>query len=177
MVSARNQNIVQWLLVFVILVMLNVVAQFIRLRADLTADKRFTLSESTKELLRSLDDRLLVKVYLEGEFPSGFRRLRNETRLLLDEFRTLNDNIEFQFINPSESREENERLEVYQQLAEKGLEPTRLQSNEGDSKKEQLVFPGALLYYQNREQGVMLLKSRMGAFSRWNLNWPIPFGR
>lgn len=160
--SSRNQNIVQWLLVFIILVMLNVVAQFIRLRLDLTADKRFTLSESTKELVRSLDDRLLIKVYLEGEFPSGFRRLRNETRLLLDEFRTLNDNIEFQFINPSESREESERLEVYRQLAEKGLEPTRLQSNEGDSKKEQVVFPGALLYYQNREQGVMLLKSRMG---------------
>jgi ABC-2 type transport system permease protein len=50
-----------------------------------------------------------VKVYLDGELPAGFRRLRDRTRETLDEFRALSGNrIEYEFINPSDQPDEKE---------------------------------------------------------------------
>ena len=89
-------------LAIVIMIMLNYVGSFVFHRFDLTTEKRFTLSPATKTLLGKLNDVVYVKVYLEGDFPAGFKMLRNETKEMLDEFRTYsNDNIEYEFINPS----------------------------------------------------------------------------
>ena len=63
-----------------LLVMLNYVGSFVFHRFDLTTEKRYTLSDVTKNLLKNLDDVIYVKVYLEGDFPAGFKRLRNETK-------------------------------------------------------------------------------------------------
>jgi ABC-2 type transport system permease protein len=76
-------------------------------------------------------------VYLDGEFPAGFKRLARETREMLDEMRAYNPNIEYEFINPSESSDNLERQRIHQQLVEKGLNPTDLQvkTKDGTSKK------------------------------------------
>ena len=48
---------------------------------------------------RDVDSPLIIDVFLEGEFPSEFRRLRNETQQLLEEFTVSNPNVKFEFIN------------------------------------------------------------------------------
>ena len=65
----------------IILILLNFVASFLFHRFDLTSEKRYTLSDATKKLLSELDDVVYVKVYLEGDFPSGFKRLRNDLKV------------------------------------------------------------------------------------------------
>ncbi len=71
-------------------------------RLDLTAEQRFSLSDSTKTILRELDDIVYVQCYLEGDnFPAGIKRLRNETREMLNEFRAYGGtNFEYEFIDP-----------------------------------------------------------------------------
>ena len=71
-------------------------------RWDLTAEKRYTLSESTISILKNIKKPLKVDVYLEGDFPASFRQLQSETKFMLEEFRRINPNIDFQFINPIE---------------------------------------------------------------------------
>ena len=94
------------------LLMLNYVGSFVFHRFDLTSEKRYTLSDATKELLKNLDDVVFVKVYLEGDFPAGFKRLRNETKEMLDEFRAYSDNnIEYEFINPSDNPDKKQQNE------------------------------------------------------------------
>lgn len=100
-------------LTIIVLILLNFVGSFVFHRFDLTSEKRYTLSDATKKLLSNLNDVVYVKVYLEGEFPAGFKRLRNETKEMLDEFRTYsNDNIEYEFINPSANPDKKQRDEV-----------------------------------------------------------------
>jgi len=74
-----------------------------------------------KRHLRNLDDVVYFKVYLQGDFPAGFKRLRNETMEMLDEFRAYSDNIQYEFINPSSGSDKKERNSVYQLLIQRGL--------------------------------------------------------
>ena len=82
--SSKSISLTQFVIALVILVLLNWLNNFVFHRFDLTSEKRYSLSPATKDLLKNLDDVVLVKVYLEGEFPAGFRRLRNETKEMLD---------------------------------------------------------------------------------------------
>ena len=65
---------------------------------DLTKDKRYTLSETTTNILAKIDNQILIKVYLEGDFPSEFKRLQVETQQYLEELAAENSNIKIHFI-------------------------------------------------------------------------------
>jgi ABC-2 type transport system permease protein len=166
----KRSNIIQLLLGLLIIVLLNVIGSFLFTRLDLTAERRYSLSDATKKMLRNLDDVVYFKVYLDGEFPAGFKRLRNETREMLDEFRAYSDNIQYEFINPSGNPDKRERKNLYQQLVTAGLNPTTLNVKTKDGTSQQVVFPGALITYKNRELPLELLNSQMGVAPEQVLN-------
>jgi ABC-2 type transport system permease protein len=152
-------QLVYWLL---IISSVNIIAQYFYTRFDLTSEKRYTLAPATKDLLKNLDEYVFFKVYLEGDFRAGFKRLRNETREMLNEFRAYSKFVEFEFVNPSASENEEERNEVFQLLIEKGLQPTNVHMNDKEGSSEKLIFPGAIVSYMNSETSVDLLKNQMG---------------
>ncbi len=145
-----------------IIVLVNVIGYYVFTRFDLTSEKRYTLSDQTKKLLVDLDDIIFFEVYLEGDFPAGFKRLRKETKEMLDQFRAYSDYIQYEFINPSSSTDERERNDVYQRLMERGLSPTDLQVKTSDGSSQQIIFPGAVVSYKNNELPMELLLTQMG---------------
>lgn len=154
-----------------IIVLLNFVASFVFHRFDLTTEKRYTLSPATKKLLSTIDETVYVKVYLDGDFPAGFKRLRNETKEMLDEFRAYsNNNIEYEFINPSENPDKAQQNELYKQLYDRGLQPTPLEIKDDNGTTEQVIWPGALVSYKGHETPWNLLKTQMGTSSEGQLN-------
>ncbi|NOR86589.1 MAG: gliding motility-associated ABC transporter substrate-binding protein GldG, partial [Bacteroidales bacterium] len=157
-----RSNILQLIYGLVIIIALNIIGNYVYTRFDLTSEKRYTLSNATKEMLKDLDEYVFFKVYLEGDFPAGFKRLRNETKEMLNEFRAYSSFVEFEFVNPSENSDEEERNKAYQVLVEKGLQPTNLQVSNKDGNSEQLIFPGALVNYLNKESSLDLLKTQLG---------------
>lgn len=158
----------------VILILTNYIGSFVFERFDLTSEKRFTLSETSKHLADDLDDIVFVKVYLEGEFPAGFKRLRDETKEMLDEFRAYsNGNIQYEFINPSENSDKKVRDEIYKQLYKSGLRPTDLKAKNEDGFTNKIIWPGALFTYKGQELPVQLLKSQIGAGAENMLNGSI----
>ncbi|MGM0648222.1 MAG: gliding motility-associated ABC transporter substrate-binding protein GldG [Bacteroidota bacterium] len=158
----RKQNITQLLLGLVIIALINLIGHFYFTRIDLTAEKKYTLSKTTKELVKSFDDYVTFTVYLDGEFPSGFKKLKRETREMLNEFHAWNNNIQFEFIDPTTEVDEADRNNFYAELNRKGLEPTTIQTGDNTKQSQQVLFPGALVTYKsNREVAVNLLESRM----------------
>ena len=144
--------------------LLNFTGSFIFDRFDLTEEKRYTLSEATTDQLQNLDEILFVRVYLEGNLPTEFRELRDATKEMLDEFRAYSgENIHYEFINPSASPDEKERVEVYKELTRQGLQYTNIRMQAGDKTSEQIIFPGAILSFRGRETAIQLLKSVAGA--------------
>jgi len=169
--NVRQNSILQLSLGAVVIILLNVIASFVFTRLDLTSEKRFTLSPATKEMLKGLHDVVYVKVYLEGDFPAGFKRLRNSTRETLDEFRVYaGENLQYEFIDPSASKDVKERNKLYQQIASLGIQPTNLEVREKGGSSEKIIFPGAVLYYRNKPVAAQLLKDQAGASPEEMLN-------
>ncbi|MFN7115334.1 MAG: gliding motility-associated ABC transporter substrate-binding protein GldG [Saprospiraceae bacterium] len=127
---------------------------------DLTEDKRFTLTDATRNLLRNLDDVVYIKVLLDGEFPAGFKRLQNATQELLDDYRAQSGFIEYDFEDPSRGslKEVNERREQY---IKEGLRPVSLQVKDNNERSTQVIFPYAQIYYKGRVTNVNLLENQV----------------
>lgn len=162
MVNRRKRDLNILILALTGIVILNVLSSFFFTRIDFTAEKRYTLSEITKNILADLDDEVQVTVYLEGEFPAGFKRLRNSTADLLRDFKTYsNANLKFDFVNPL-SGDQKSQEDAYQLLIEKGIEPTNLSVKTEDGMSQKIIFPAALITYKGRQIPVKLLQSRSG---------------
>jgi ABC-2 type transport system permease protein len=159
--NRKRQHLIQLGGVILVLILINLISSMVFSRFDLTSEKRYTLSPSTKKILKNLDDIVFFKVYLEGEFPAGFKRLQRETKELLDEFRAHNKNIQYEFINPSANENVKERNDTYRLLMEQGLQPTNLQVKTKSGMDQQVIFPGALVSYRERQVAVELLDAQM----------------
>lgn len=159
--NIRRQNYLQLLLVIVIVIVVNIVGDVWFTRFDLTSEKRYTLSPSTKTILTNLNDIVFFRVYLDGDFPAGFKRLRRETKELLDEFRAYNKEIQYEFINPSESEDASERNNTYKLLMQQGLQPTNLQVNTKNGMEQKVIFPGAIITYREKEAPIELLDAQI----------------
>ena len=170
--NLKKNQIISFLVTVVIVVVINVIGSYVFTRFDLTSEKRYTLSPTTKEILNKLDDYVYFKVYLEGDFPAGFKKLRRETKEMLDEFRAYSKYIDYEFINPSESTDAAERNDTYKQLYQAGLNPTDVVVKNSDgSSKQMVIWPGALVSYRNNtEIAIDLLENQLGQSSENALN-------
>ena len=169
--NIKKQSLLQLILLVSILVLLNVLSRFVFSRVDMTQEKRFTLSSSSKQLSKDLKDIIFFKIYLDGDLPPGFNRLKNSLKELLDEFRVYSgDNIEYEFIDPSASSDEKEKMQLYKQLAGKGLIPTNLEQKDQAGQSQKIIFPGAIVTYRSKEYPLQILKSKMGSSPEQMLN-------
>lgn len=145
----------------VVLVVINVIGALTYTRFDFTQDKRYTLSKSTVGIVDNVQELLIVDVFLKGNFPLEFRRLQNETKQLLEEIQSRNENIKFRFIDPNE--EGVNKAETLEQLYEYGLKPVTITVTDKGAQSQQLVFPWALVSQGEKVARVQLLKNMMGA--------------
>lgn len=132
----------------IVLILLNIFNQRLYTRIDLTSDKRYTLASVTKEVINKIDKQLLIKVYLEGDFPSEFKRLQIETRQFLEELSANNSLIKIQFIRPDNQREK---------LIKAGMIPSQLTVKEDGILSNAIIFPWAEISYKNKISKVSLL--------------------
>ena len=142
------------------LIIVNVLGHRVYKRFDLTQDHRYTLSEAAIHTLDSVDSPLIIDVFLEGEFPSEFRRLKTETQQLLEEFALHSDQVKINFINPiadDASRDNN-----IQMLVQRGLQPFQITIKESGKSSQELIFPWALASYHDQTVKIPLLKNKIG---------------
>ncbi|MFC7775389.1 gliding motility-associated ABC transporter substrate-binding protein GldG [Flavobacterium sp. GCM10027622] len=145
----------------IVLLLINIVGHFFFHRFDLTADKRYTLSDTSLEILKKAKEPVYIDVFLEGNFPAEFKRLQSETKQILDEFKAYNSNIVYQFVNPLENPDEADA--IMNSFLERGLTPIKITVDEKGKQSEEVVFPWAIITYKNKSTKVALLKNRLGA--------------
>lgn len=167
----KKRDMTMVILTVGILVLINFICSFVFKRFDLTSEKRYTLSESTKKLLKSLDDVVYIKVYLQGDFNPSFTRLKNETRELLDEFRAYSDgNLEYELVNPLESGNKEEIDKIEKQLYDKGILPEQVIDRNNQKTSETLIWPGAIITYKGKESVWQIFKRQVGYEQEQSIN-------
>lgn len=141
-------------------------------RIDLTAEKRFTLSPQTKQLLRNQENPLSVTVYLDGDLNMGFLRLKNATANLLHEMDVYaTHGIDVTYKNPSLASSQKERQANYAALESKGLRPTVVHDRDSEGQMQQkVIFPWAVVATPTDTIPVLLLKNISGKMGEDNLN-------
>ena len=168
--NIKRNEILSLIITLVIIVLVNIIGSFVYTRFDLTSEKRYTLSDTSKDILRNLDDYVYFRVYLEGEFPAGFKKLRKETKEMLDEFRAYSKFIDYEFINPSESDDPTERQETYKVLWQNGLDYIYETVQTKNGLQQVMIWPSILLSYRDKEMPVKILTGQSGESRETILN-------
>jgi ABC-2 type transport system permease protein len=161
--SLKFQSMLQLAMVTAIVVILNLLLNPYFFRIDLTKEKRYSLGDASRNLAAKVTEPLYVKVFLEGEFPAGFKRLSRATREMLDEFSAYSHgNIQYEFIDPFVNADAKKTEDIILELGNKGLQPTNVQIKKEDECAQKILIPGALMYYKGKEFSMNLLKSQFG---------------
>ncbi len=170
--SNKNKSLIQFVVSVISIILIGYISTFFFFRIDLTSEKRYTLNPVTKETLRNLNDIVNIKVYLDGELPIGFKRMRRELKETLDEFKVYGGNkFHYEFINPSASANQKERDALFRDLYNKGIEPTNVQeSNPKGGSSQRIVFPGAIISFMGKEAPLNLLNNNPNISGEENIN-------
>jgi ABC-2 type transport system permease protein len=171
----KRIHILQLAISLAIILFINIIGSFLFTRIDLTEEKRYSLSGETRDILQSLDDVVYARIYLEGELPLGFSRLRTAIAELLDDFRAYSPRyLQYEFIDPAADPDPRIRNNVFTELFDAGLQPTNAQVRAKDgSLSQKIVFPGAILSYGETEVAINLLKNNPGLPGEVNLQQSI----
>jgi len=157
-------SILNILLLLAVLIIINVIASRYYGHWDLTEDKRYSLTEPTKDLLQSVDEEIYIQVLLEGTFPAGFKRLKENTSDLLEEFNSYSGNLDIQFIDPSAGSVEQIN-QTREQLSKDGIRPQNLSFMDGDELTNKLIYPYAIFRKGQKSIAVNMLEPQSAGMS------------
>lgn len=158
----------------VLLLLLNLLSSHFFFRLDLTEDKRYTIKEPTKDLLRELEGTVYVDVYLSGDMPAGFERLQTAIRETLEEFEVYaGPRLQYNFVDPLAAKSRQAQTKFLEELAAKGVQATDVFDTEDGKRISRRLVPGAVLSYKGQEKGVLFLKGNQALGPDEQLNQSI----
>lgn len=143
----------------------------IGMRADLTEDKRYSLTNATKQLLTNVDSVIEIDVFLTGNLPADYKKLSVATKELLEEFTSISGNlIRVKFEKPGEEiSNDTAKAMLYDSLARLGVVFERTEVTNTDESTSQLIIPSALVKYGNRKPIAIDLRSSRRVFKQYNV--------
>ena len=160
-ISAKQLGLIEFGVVVAAVVFINVIGTYVFARLDLTSDHRYSLTQSTKQLLKDVDEPILFRVYLDGnDLPAEFKRLRNETKEMLNQFRAYNHNVEYEFFNPGTIEDDKQRNELYKDLVQHDIQPSTIHQKSANGVQQLVIIPAAEITYKGNKSYVQLLQSQ-----------------
>lgn len=129
-------------------------------RLDLTAEKRYSITNVSKTLVRNLEKPVNITLYLDGELNTGFRKFQKSIVEKIADYNAYSSQlINLTVFDPYEITDAKRRDELFSELIAKGLQPTNIHQNTAKGTITQLVFPGVLIEYGDKHLSVNLLQN------------------
>jgi gliding-associated putative ABC transporter substrate-binding component GldG len=167
--KGAKKNTVWWIGLLAGLFVINFVASKFHSRFDLTEERRYSLTQTTKDLVRNLQSDVVIDVFLKGDFPSGFRKLSNSTQEFLSVVKEINPaRIQYRFISPDEEARNGKTWS--DSLRSAGVEPINLSVQVKAGEENKSIFPYALLHANGQTEVVNLFPSSKRNISVDELN-------
>ncbi|TNF43981.1 MAG: gliding motility-associated ABC transporter permease subunit GldF, partial [Bacteroidetes bacterium] len=155
----RKTKIKLTVFVFSLLAVFFVSSNFL-FRMDLTADKRFSLSDVSKEIASEINDIIDVEFFLVGELEPGLQKLQRE---VFEKIAVLNvyspKPIRIKMVDPYGFNNAEKREEFQNQLIEKGIKPISFNRKTDQGVSTRFIFPGAVVRSGGKEIAVNFLKN------------------
>lgn len=156
----NKKNWLSIIVIVVILIAVNIIGKYVFHRFDFTADKRFTLTDKTKKVLKNTDEPVLITVFLNGELPSAFKRLLTSVKDLLSDYKAYsNAELKIVFVDPLAGLNAADQDTVINNLYQHGIEATNLSIKTESGLTQKLVYPMAMIESDGRELPVKLFQN------------------
>ena len=140
-------------------------------RLDLTAEKRYSITSVSKDLVKKLDKPVNITLYLDGELPPGFRKLQKSIKEKIADYNAYSSHlINLTVVDPYKISDTKQRDQLFAELTAKGLQPTDIRQTTEQGTMTRIIFPGALVQYGEKQLSVNLLKNNPALHSEVNLN-------
>jgi ABC-2 type transport system permease protein len=169
--GAKRTKLIQFLIFISLLILFNVLAQYFYTRFDFTKEKRYTLTQKTKDNLRKTTKDITITVFLNGEMPAAFKRLQNATKDLLNDYKAYaKANVKIVFEDPLKDVPANEQDTIINQYLQIGIKPTQVNIKNDGGNAQKIIFPMALIETDGKQIAVNLLQKTGGAASGYEEN-------
>jgi ABC-2 type transport system permease protein len=155
---------------FAVVIIAVVVAHNTFFRIDFTSEKRFTLSEQSRELLTGVDQPIIVDVYLGGDLQPGLRRLKKSVAEKLADFKVYNKHIYVNFVDPYSAVKPSERDKYFNALISRGLKPVDVHVKTDKGVSTRRIFPSAVFRVGEYDVVLNLLRNNPSLSGHQNLN-------
>ena len=153
-----------WLILPALAIGIYCLGSLVNVQLDLTAEKRFTLSQPTKTLLQKLDEKVEIDVLLTGDnLPSGFKKLQNSTAAFLERCKGINSqNISYRFVEPETFVTDSINYPLDPESKKALLNSAGVKQNEVTKTATKAVYnyPVALVKYKDQYTAVNLLQGQ-----------------
>lgn len=154
----KKNAIISLIVGFIILIAINVLSSFLFFRLDLTKDKRLSLSPTTIQMLKNIDDPIYVRVYMEGDgLPADYQLFKEKTKDILQEFRSYSKKVHFEFIDPVKDKTPEEANAIFGEFNQKGLKPIPISKEDASGYSTRFVIPGAMISFRDKEYPAELI--------------------
>ncbi len=152
--NQRRQIFMRILLVTASLVLLNIVSSRVFKRVDLTKERIYTLSDASRNLVKSLDDKFVVKAYFTSDLPSPYNNNKREVQDQLDEYRAYaGGNFQYEFIDPSKKADLEQEAQRY------GVPPVQVQVLKEDKLQIEKAYMGLVLLFGDKQEHIPVVQS------------------
>lgn len=144
---------------FLVLIFLFILSGNFLYRIDLTADKRYSLSTVSAETASEIDNLMEIEIFLAGKLEPGLRKLQQE---VFEKIAVLNayapSHIRVKVTNPYNISNTERREKFFDEIMQKGIRPTTFRQQTDQGVSTRLIFPGAIITYNGKEEAVNFLK-------------------
>ena len=142
----KTQTLIRIALILGILIVLNFISIRLFGRLDLTSQGVYTLSDASKKLVGSLDDRVTVKAYFTEDLPAPYNNNRRAVLDILNDYKAYSKgNLQYEFINPQGEKGE-------QDAQQQGISPVQVQVVNEDKLEVKRGYLGLVMMYEDRKE-------------------------
>ncbi len=152
--KTKQQVIFQVVITIGILILVNFISVRLFGRLDLTGTKAYSLSDASKNLVKNLDDKFLVKAYFTADLPAPYNNNRRLLKDQLDDYRAYSKgNFQYELIDPSA------KPEIEQEAQRYGIPPVQVQVVKDDKLQIEKAYMGLVLLYGDKQEHIQVVQN------------------
>ena len=152
MKKLNTQSILSIVFLLGILIMVNAIGIRYFMRADLTSANMYSLSEASKEVVRNVEDKILVKAYFTPNLPGQYAGIERYLRDMLEDYRAYSrGHLEYEFIDPGNEQALEEEAQSFQ------IPPQQLRAIANDKIEVIKCYMGVAFIYGDKKETIPVI--------------------
>ena len=136
------------------------------IQIDFTNDKRYSLSKSTLNEIKKIDEPLIIDIFLTGNLPKAYLPFRNELDAILNRLKYYNNKIILKYSDPLEYGNSES---ISEDMLRFGLTPEIVVQNKNGNREENIIFPWLIFNYKGKSEKIALLNKQLGNTQNENI--------